>query len=77
MSEDPPAWFNLKALGITGGAGILKTTGFAVVVRGYDMAGVNVSNVWSMKRQQPNLGNLLQYQTNSELGETGLENVGV
>ena len=41
VSEDPPAWFNLRALGTTGGAGILKTTGIAVAVRGYDMAGVN------------------------------------
>jgi len=44
VSEDPPPWFNLRALGTTGGAGILKITGFAAVVRGYDMAGVNVSN---------------------------------
>ena len=66
VSEEPPAWFNLKALRTTGGAGIFKTTGFAVVMRGYDVAGVNISNVWSKKRQEPNLGNLPQYQTNSE-----------
>ena len=58
MSEDPPAWFNLKALRTIGGVGILNTIGFAVVVRGYDMAGVNVSKVWSMKRREPNLRNI-------------------
>ena len=58
MSEDPPAWFNLKALRTIGGVGILNTIDFAVVVRGYDMAGVNVSKVWSMKRREPNLRNI-------------------
>jgi hypothetical protein len=32
-NRPPPAWFNLKALGTTGNAGILKATGFGVAVR--------------------------------------------